>query len=82
MFSQFPIDRVCELIGYFYLLLPYIDTCHLPILMFGLNKTLKISGNQQCQKYEIVKNYFTENTTAIKKGHIFLVHEIEMFFIW
>lgn len=71
MFSQFPIDRVCELIGYFYLSLPYIDTCHLPILMFGLNKTLKISGNQQCQKYEIVKKYFTENTTARKMDTYF-----------
>lgn len=71
MFSQFPIDMVCELTGYVYLLLPYIDTCHLPILMFGLNKTLKISGNQQCQKYEIVKNYFTENTTARKKDTYF-----------
>lgn len=44
---------------------------YLSILMFGLNKTLKISGNQQCQKYEIVKNYFTENTTAREKDTYF-----------
>lgn len=81
MFSQFPIDRVCELTGYFYLLLPYIDTCHLPIHMFGVNKTLKISGNQQCQKYEIVKKIFHRKYDNEKKGHRFLVHEIEMFFI-